>query len=93
MKAEEFRKLTRDELEEKIRSLREELFNLEFRLSTHRLDNPLRIRLLRRDVARGMTVLHQMELPATAAKQTAAGGGGEAAARPGAGEGAPAPRP
>ena len=86
MKAEEFRKLTREELEEKIRSLREELFNLGFRLSTQRLDNPLRLRLLRRDVARGMSVLHQMELAAMAAKKAAAGSRSEAGSGPGAGE-------
>ena len=62
MKSEQFRNMTEAELEDKIRSLREELFNLRFRLVTQRLENPLRLRLLKRDVARAMTALREREL-------------------------------
>jgi large subunit ribosomal protein L29 len=62
MKAEKYRELTREELERIARDLREELFNLEFRVSTQKLDNPLRLRHVRRDLARVLTVLREDEL-------------------------------
>ena len=40
----------------------EELQNLRFQHATHQLDNPLRIRMVRRDIARLITVLHEIEL-------------------------------
>jgi large subunit ribosomal protein L29 len=61
MKAEKYRELTREELERIARDLREELFNLKFRVSTQKLDNPLRIRLVRRDLARVFTILREDE--------------------------------
>jgi large subunit ribosomal protein L29 len=61
MKAEKYRELTRDELERIVRDLREELFNLRFRVSTQKLDNPLRLRHVRRDLARVLTVLREDE--------------------------------
>jgi large subunit ribosomal protein L29 len=62
MKAEKYRELTREELERIVRDLNEELFNLRFRVSTQKLDNPLRIRHVRRDLARVLTVLREDEL-------------------------------
>ncbi|HTP59213.1 MAG TPA: 50S ribosomal protein L29 [Spirochaetia bacterium] len=56
-KAEKLRSLTVEELETKLRSLREELFNLRFRNSISQLDNGLKLREVRRDVARMETVL------------------------------------
>ena len=53
------RSLTVPELEGKLRQLREEVFNLTFRNSMAQLDNPLRLREVRRDVARIETVLHE----------------------------------
>jgi large subunit ribosomal protein L29 len=53
------RELTADEVTLKIKDLREELFNLNFRNSMRQLDNPLKIRELRRDMARLMTVLEE----------------------------------
>ena len=47
------------ELEAKLRQLREEVFNLRFRNSMAQLDNPLRLREVRRDIARIETVLHE----------------------------------
>jgi large subunit ribosomal protein L29 len=61
MKAEKYRELTREELERIARDLREELFNLRFRVSTQKLDNPLRLRLVRRDLARVLTLLREDE--------------------------------
>jgi large subunit ribosomal protein L29 len=62
MKAEKYRELTREELERIVRDLNEELFNLRFRVSTQKLDNPLRIRHVRRDLARLLTVLREDDL-------------------------------
>jgi large subunit ribosomal protein L29 len=62
MKPEKYRELTRSELERILRDLREELFNLRFRVSTQKLDNPLRLREVRRDLARVMTILREDEL-------------------------------
>jgi large subunit ribosomal protein L29 len=53
------RELTADEVNLKIKDLREELFNLNFRNSMRQLDNPLKIRAARRDLARLMTVLEE----------------------------------
>lgn len=61
MKARELRELSIPELKEKLSRLREELFNLRFQKSIHRLENPMRIRNIRRDIARCLTVLHEKE--------------------------------
>jgi large subunit ribosomal protein L29 len=61
MKPEKYRELTREELERNVRDLREELFNLRFRVSSQKLDNPLKIRQLRREIARILTIMHEEE--------------------------------
>ena len=60
-KAVKLRELTVDELHQKVRELSEELFNLRFRNSVKQLDNPLKIREARRDLARVHTILHEHE--------------------------------
>jgi large subunit ribosomal protein L29 len=62
MKPEKYRELTREELERMARDLGEELFNLRFRVSTQKLDNPLRMRHARRDLARILTILREDEI-------------------------------
>lgn len=62
MKAKEFRNLTTAEIEQKVGSLKEELFNLRFQLATGQLDNPIRIREVRRSIAKAKTVLREREL-------------------------------
>lgn len=57
MKPRELRTLTRDELEQRLREAREELFNLKFQHKTGQLSNPLRIREVRKDIARLMSLL------------------------------------
>ena len=52
MKMEGIRDLTRDELLQKRDELRQELFNLRLRRSFRELDNPLKFRTMRRDIAR-----------------------------------------
>jgi large subunit ribosomal protein L29 len=51
------RELTEEELRLKVKSLHEEIFNLRFRNSVKQLDNPLKIREARRDLARMETLL------------------------------------
>jgi large subunit ribosomal protein L29 len=57
----DLKNLTPVELEQRLRDLREELFNLRFRNSMRQLDNALRIRSTRRDIARVLTLLGQDE--------------------------------
>ena len=57
VKADAIRDQTADEIRTRISELREELFNLRFRNSMKQLDNPLKIREGRREIARLLTVL------------------------------------
>ncbi|WP_438348976.1 50S ribosomal protein L29 [Paenibacillus sp. FA6] len=59
MKASEFRNLTSAEIEQKISGFKEELFNLRFQLATGQLDNPTRIRDVRKEIARAKTIIHE----------------------------------
>ncbi len=62
MRARELRTLTREELTQRLREAREELFNLKFQHKTGQLGNPLRIREVRKDIARLVTVLEEGEV-------------------------------
>jgi large subunit ribosomal protein L29 len=62
MKANELRNLTTAEIEQKVAGYKEELFNLRFQLATGQLDNPTRIREVRKEIARAKTILHEREL-------------------------------
>ncbi len=61
MKAKELREKTSPELEEKLHSLREELFNLRYQGKTGRLEKPSRIRSIKRDIARILTIIKEKE--------------------------------
>lgn len=62
MKAKDLRELSTAEIEHKVNSLKEELFNLRFQLATGQLENPHRIREVRKDIARAKTILREREL-------------------------------
>ena len=62
MKAKEIRQLSVKELDGKLLELKGELFNLRFQLATGQLDNPLRIKVVRKDIARVKTILREREL-------------------------------
>lgn len=62
MKTKELRELSDEELIKKLNEAKEELFNLRFQLSTAQLDNPLKIRQVRRDIARIETIRGEREL-------------------------------
>jgi large subunit ribosomal protein L29 len=64
MKAEEIRALADDELTTRIASLEEERFRLRFRSATEALEEPLRLRSIRRDIARLKTVQRERQLRA-----------------------------
>ena len=59
MKAAELRTMTPDELNAKLAELKEELFNLRFQLEIKQLDNPHKIKDVKHDIARVMTVLRE----------------------------------
>ena len=61
MKASEIREMSVDELNEKLTSLKEELFALRFQLAINQLENPMRIKAVKKDIARVQTVLTEME--------------------------------
>ena len=62
MKIEQIRDLTKDEILQKLLDLEEELFNLRLKARTKQEQNPVRIRTLRKDLARINTVLREEEL-------------------------------
>jgi large subunit ribosomal protein L29 len=66
MKIDELRAMTVDELKAKLGELSEEQFNLRFRLATEPLDDPLRIRKVRREIARVRTLIREKEASAAA---------------------------
>lgn len=57
MKAKELRDLSAEELDQRLAELKEELFNLRFQLATGQLENPMRVRAIRKDIARVKTVI------------------------------------
>ncbi len=60
-KASSMREMTPEEIHQRVAELREELFNLRFRNAMRQLDNPLKIREARREMARLLTVLREKE--------------------------------
>jgi large subunit ribosomal protein L29 len=64
MKATEFRTQSTEELNIELTNLKEELFNLRFQHATGQLDNPLRIREVKKDYARVKTILREREINA-----------------------------
>jgi len=60
-KAASMREMSPDEIRLRVNELREELFNLRFRNSMRQLDNPLKIRAGRREIAKLLTVLREKE--------------------------------
>jgi len=62
MKMSEIQQLTREEIQQRLQDAELELQNLHFQLATHQLDNQLKVRIARRDLARLKTVVHEFEL-------------------------------
>lgn len=64
MKIAEIRDLSTIELNEKLKDLKGELFNLRFQLAVNQLDNPMRLKAVKKDIARIKAVLREQELKA-----------------------------
>ncbi len=64
MKVSEIRELSSQELQDKIRELKEELFNLRFQMATGQQENTMRLGHVRKSIARIKTVLRERELSA-----------------------------
>jgi large subunit ribosomal protein L29 len=69
MKIEQIREKSDEELVQLHRDLQEELFNLRFQLVSRQLDNPLRIRMVRRDIARVKTIVRERQRQLEGEKQ------------------------
>ena len=61
MKPNEIRDLTDSQLLERLKSLKAELFNLRFQHATMQLENPMRIREVKKDIARVHTIMTERE--------------------------------
>ena len=62
MKATEIKEMTVDEMNSKLVSLKEELFNLRFQLAVNQLENTARVKAVKKDIARLKTCLRAAEL-------------------------------
>ncbi|MGB2782374.1 MAG: 50S ribosomal protein L29 [Atribacterota bacterium] len=62
MKASELKDLSVEELKKKITDFKGELFSLRFQVVTGQLGNPMRIKEVRRNIARAKTILREIEL-------------------------------
>ena len=62
MKAKNFKEMTSEELNAKLKSLKQELFNLRFSNATGQLANPMQLNVVKRDIARVKTILTEREL-------------------------------
>jgi large subunit ribosomal protein L29 len=58
----ELRELTDEDLQDKLRESKEELFNLRFQMATGQLPNNRRLRIVRQEIARVYTILREREL-------------------------------
>ena len=61
MTAKEIRELSESEMQLKLTDLKQELFNLRFQLAINQLDNPMRIKAVKKDIARISTVLREQQ--------------------------------
>lgn len=64
MKTKDLVFLTESELDTKLAELKQELFNLRFQLAVNQLDNPTRIKAVKKDIARIKTIQRQRQLAA-----------------------------
>jgi large subunit ribosomal protein L29 len=64
MKAAELTELSQEELAQKLEDLRQELFNLKFQHSTGQLENPMRVKQTKKDIARVLTFINQRQAQA-----------------------------
>lgn len=70
MKSTELRKLSDEQLAQKLEDGRAELFNLRFQMATSQLDNTARVKTVKRDIARVQTEMRARQIAAQAAAQS-----------------------
>ena len=63
MRADEIREMSAEDIQHRVNELEEERFRLKFRSATEPLEDPLRLRVIRRDLARLKTVLREQREP------------------------------
>jgi large subunit ribosomal protein L29 len=68
MKANKIREMSVNELEQKLVELKGELFNLRFQMATGQLENPMRVKDVKKSIARIKTILREKELKSVEAK-------------------------
>jgi large subunit ribosomal protein L29 len=66
MKVKDIRDMNATELNQKLAGLKEELFNLRFQLATGQLENPMRIKEVKKTIARIKTIQREQEIKAEA---------------------------
>ena len=64
MKTNEIREMSVEELETKLAGLKDELFNLRFQMATGQLENPMKIREVKKSIAQIKTIQRERELNA-----------------------------
>ncbi|MZQ74865.1 MAG: 50S ribosomal protein L29 [Peptoclostridium sp.] len=62
MKAKDLKEMTTQELNGKLNELKGELFNIRFQLATGQLENPMKIKFVKKDIARVQTVIREREI-------------------------------
>lgn len=62
MKAQEVRKMTPEQLESKLTSLKKDLFLLRMQHATNQLDNPIKISQVKKDIARVKTIIREKQI-------------------------------
>ena len=68
MRADEIREMSDDEIHSRVKELEEERFRLRFRSATETLEDPLRFRVIRKDIARLKTILRERQIAAANTK-------------------------
>jgi large subunit ribosomal protein L29 len=62
MKIQQFRDMSKSEMERKLQELKKDLFNLRLQHATNQLDNPMRINQVKKDIAKVLTAMREAEL-------------------------------
>jgi len=68
MAADKFKELTLDQLDDELAKLKKEQFNLRFQRASGQLENTARVRVVRRDIARVLTIARQKRAAGAEAK-------------------------
>ncbi|MDR1061076.1 MAG: 50S ribosomal protein L29 [Clostridiales bacterium] len=74
MKASEIREMSQADLEHELSELKSELFKLRFQLATNQLDNPMKLKDVKKSIARVKTIIRENEIKGAAGAKNAAGG-------------------